>query len=381
MDQVELALHLDRGTPGSLSGKLVIALRQAIEQGSLRAGDRLPATRDLATRLNISRGTVVTAYEQLSAEGYFVSGQGRGTRVNPRLTEIHRVDERPKRVINTARTVHPANRQPKPIQDLSKRPAWRAAWRKAAASPRLGQVIPPEGDPHLLAEISEHLRAMRGTLRGPEHLLVTAGAREGLSLLLTALGTTSGRELVVGVEDQGPHTLRDVAHRHSARVVLLPTDREGLQTHLLPDTVLDAVIVNPNVQYPSGGLMPLERRQELIHWAKRGGIVIVEDDYDTELRFINAPLPTLASLDDPIDGVVATLGSFSATLSLTLAAGFLVLPTTLRNLLLAARRDLGSPVPPILQIALTELLESGELRRHVARLRRARGRQHERMEQ
>src|SRR5690606_23370701 len=108
-----------------------------------------------------------------------------------------------------------------------------------------------------------------------------------------------------------------------------------------------------------------DRRQALIDWATHSGVTLIEDDFDTELRYIHAPLPTLAALDAPEDGVVATLGSFSATLSLTLSAGFLVLPQPLRTLVQRAREDLGCPVSPVLQVALRELLADGELRRHV----------------
>lgn len=378
MDQVELVIHIDRDAPGSLATKLVIALRHEIETGTLRPGDTLPPTRQLATRLGISRGTVVTAYEQLTAEGYFSSGQGLGTRVNEQLSEIHQYVPPTTESVKRPGRSRSASQQPKLIADITARPVWRSAWRKAAASERLGQTMPVQGDPELLYQISEHLRAMRGTVRKPEDIMVTAGAREGLSLLLIALGSTSQRQLVVGVEDHGPVSLREVAERHGATTVLLPTDAEGLVVDRLPRALLDAIIITPSFQYPNGGLMPLKRRQDLLAWASETGVMVIEDDYDSEQRYMHAPLPTLATLDDPDRGVVATLGSFSATLSVTIAAGFLIVPATIRNMLMPVREDLGCPVSPILQIALAELLGAGEIRRHVARLRRARVR-HETM--
>lgn len=377
MHQIELVIQLDRSEPASLATQLVLGLRQAIETGELRPGDALPPTRTLASRLKVSRGTVVTAYEQLAAEGYFTSGQGRGTRVNAQLAEIHPTVSGPTEPMPKRAGASQQTRQPKLIADLSARPAWRSAWRKAAASERLGRPVPVEGDHELLQHIAGHLRVMRGTVRSPDDLMVTAGAREGLSLILTALGD-SGRQLVVGFEDHGPVSLREVAERHGATAVSLPTDSDGLLTHSLPSS-LDAVIITPSFQYPHGGLMSLRRRQELLSWARQTNVIVIEDDYDSEQRYTHAPLPTLASLDDPEDGVVATLGSFSAALSLTLAAGFLVVPRSIRDTLMPVRQDLGCPVSPILQLALAELLHSGELRRHVARLRRARQR-HETMD-
>lgn len=371
---IELAIALDRDAPGSIATKLVLALRQAIEHGGITPGDLLPPTRLLAERLGVSRGTVVAAYEQLVAEGYFTAGQGRGTRVNPEVAQLH------------GRAMHPAakpvqNPLPPPtprgeraLEDLSSRSAWRTAWRRAAASPKLGTQLPAQGDWELLGEIAEHLRTMRGTVRDASDILVTAGAREGLALMLTALGTTRGRRLNVGVESGGPDTLGRLALRHGAQVVTLEADSDGLIVSDLPHALLDLVIVTPSYQYPQGQTMPLDRRQALLAWAMRSGVVIVEDDYDSELRYLHAPLPTLAALDDPLNGVVATLGSFSSTLSLSLAAGFLVLPRNLRDIVLPVRNELGNPVSPVLQFALTELLADGELRRHVARLRRARAR-------
>lgn len=385
-EEVEFAITFDRSAPGAFSAKLVQGIRQAIDDGILRPNDQLPSTRALAHRLGLSRGTVVVAYEQLVAEGYFTTGQGRGTRVNPGLAGLHGVTQRRRRADgqkmvpatletpNSKTATQQIADHRDTLSDLTARPAWRAAWRKAAASPRLGQAFPVEGDPELLTEIVEHLRTMRGTVREPRDLLVTAGAREGLSLILTALGTTRGRQLTVAVEESGPTSLHEVAARHGVQIVALPVDAEGLVTSQLPSGVIDAVIVAPSHQYPRGAALSLARRHELLEWAKHAGAVVIEDDFDTELRFLSAPLPTLAALDDPDWGVVATLGSYSATLSPGLAAGFLVLPINLLRLVYPVRADLGCPVSPILQLALAELLSSGELRRHIARVRRARQR-------
>lgn len=247
-------------------------------------------------------------------------------------------------------------------------PAWRAAWRSAAAKAHL--EAPDLGDPRLREEIAEHLRRMRGTTRPPEDIIVTAGAREGLSLLLSALGTDRGRTLTVGVEDPGYPSLRRVAVRHGAQIVALPVDAEGLVTEQLPDATLDAVLVTPSHQYPLGGSLPLTRRRELLDWAGRTGAVIIEDDYDSELRHSGSPLPTLAALDDRVSGSVALLGTFSKTVSQALSAGFLLIPENLRGSIEPARHDLGGPVSAVVQAALAEYLASGELRRHTARMRR-----------
>ncbi|WP_341783361.1 PLP-dependent aminotransferase family protein [Leucobacter ruminantium] len=379
----ELPLQLDRAADASLPVQLAAALRDEIDAGRLRPGEGVPATRALASRLGVARGVVVTAYEQLVAEGYLRAEHGRGTAVNPDLGALggqpRAAFPDPSPNTGDADRATPVGAEEPPLRpplapgtpltDVTERPAWRAAWRDAVRVADRRQ--PALGDPRLRHEIAEHLRLMRGTSRSVRDVIVTAGAREGLGLLLTALGTTRGNGLVVGVEDPGYPSLRGVAARHGARIVSLPVDADGLRTSALPAAgMLDLVIVTPSHQYPVGGSLPLPRRRELLDWAARTGVIVVEDDYDSELRHSGGPLPALAALDDPLRGSVVTLGTFSSTISPALAAGFLLAPENLRALLEPVRLDLGSPVSSVVQLALADYLASGELRRNIARVRR-----------
>lgn len=374
----ELPITLDRNADASLTSQLVAELRAAIDRGALRPNEAVPATRGFATRLGIARGVVVATYEQLTAEGYLVAGHGRGTRV----ADAHIAHSAPNPATNAqaaSRTQHPNAATPVPARPLPlapgvpdttavDRPAWRTAWRHAVTRAHL--EAPELGNPQLRAEIAEHLRRMRGTTRDPADIIITAGAREGLTLLLTVLGAQRSTPVVVGVEDPGYASLRRVAARFGAQIVALPADADGLDPSQLPDGVLDAVIVTPSHQYPLGGSLPLARRRELLAWAHRTGAVIIEDDYDSELRHSGSPLPALAALDDPTSGSVVLLGTFSKTVSQALAAGFLLAPQRLRTLIEPVRQDLGGPVSAVVQAALAEYLASGELRRHTARMRR-----------
>lgn len=434
----EFPVELDRTLDTPLPVQLAASLREAIDAGTLRPAEPVPATRVLASRIGVARGVVVAAYEQLIAEGYLVATHGRGTAVNPQLAAaaclggwpagdaagdaagaaagasspgtadgargaqgaqgaqsrlgargtLGQTDSGPRAAASgrqgpgAPRGVSAAlesngpltgtGRQPlapgEPIPSAIHSPAWRAAWREAAARAHL--VAPPLGDPRLREEIADHLRRMRSTARAASDVIVTAGTREGLGLLLTSLGTTRGRGLVVGVEDPGLPSLRGVAARHGARIVALPTDSEGLDTARLPEGVLDLVIVTPSHQYPLGGSLPLVRRRELLAWAKRGGVVIVEDDFDSELRYTGSPLPTLAALDDAVDGSVVLLGTFSRTVAPALSAGYLLAPESIRSTIEPVRRELGGPVSSVVQFALAHYLATGELRRHTARLLR-----------
>lgn len=371
----EVSVQLDRSAEAALPVQLAAALREAIDAGRLRPAESLPATRAFAARLGVARGVVVAAYEQLVAEGYLLAERGRGTSVNPQLgthwAEGRGGDTETADGVGGSVRLDSAPRPPLapgvPLTDAAGRPAWRAAWRNAA---RADEAAPALGDPQLRREIAEHLRLVRGTSRPASDVLVTAGAREGLALLFTALAATRERSLAVGVEDPGYPSLRGAAGRLGARIVSLPVDDQGLRTDALPDAGLDFVIVTPSHQYPVGGSLPLARRRQLLDWAHRTGVVVIEDDYDSELRHTGSPLPALAALDDAAAGTVVTLGTFSNTVSPALSAGFLLAPKHLRRKIEPVRQDLGSPVSAVTQRALASYLESGELRRNIARLRR-----------
>ncbi|UOQ60598.1 PLP-dependent aminotransferase family protein [Leucobacter rhizosphaerae] len=386
-----IPVHLDRDADAPLPVQLAAALREAIDAATLRPGEGVPATRAFARRLGVARGVVVAAYEQLVAEGYLTATHGQGTRVNPALEAVQVGSAEPRDRVSrrdpvetpeptvlrdpalltdrsdpapTTRPLAPG----RPITDAVDSAAWRSAWRAAAARAHL--TAPELGHPRLRTEIADHLRRMRGTARPAHDVLVTAGTRDGLGLLLTALGTTRGHGLVVGVEDPGLPSLRAVAARYGARIVALPADAEGLDTTRLPEGVLDVVIVTPSHQYPLGGSLPLTRRRELLAWASRAGVLVVEDDFDSELRYTGSPLPTLAALDDPVSGVVVLLGTFSRTIAPGLSAGYLLAPEGLRSRIEPIRRELGGPVSTIVQEALAQYLASGELRRHTSRMLR-----------
>lgn len=364
--EITLPLRLSRHDERPLPVQLGDELRDAVTGGLLTPGDPVPSTRALAGHLGVSRGTVAAAFEQLTAEGYLVASEGSRTMVNPRLSAIHPARQPvPSPTARAGRAGFIDLRPGRPWTATLADSRWRAAWRAAAADPF--EAAPPAGDLRFRVELAEHLRSMRGVLRSPENLLVTAGAREGLALLLQSLG----RPEPVGVEEPGYPSLRRVLQRLGLAVTALPADRDGLITAALPDrNPPRLLIVTPSHQYPLGGSMPLERRQELLAWADRYDVVLVEDDYDAELRYTSQPLPALAALADPDTGRVVTLGTFAKTIGPGLAAGYLLAPTRLLPALTRTRAELGQPVAQVTQRALSAYLGTGELRRHIQRMRR-----------
>lgn len=417
---VELTVVLERSGALSLPVQLADGIRSQVASRALAPGDALPSTRLLASRLGVSRGTVVAAYDQLIGEGYLRAEQGRPTTVHPGLERIHPSTpaslpgSAPSPSPGSPSSFSPAPRtsgfgegpipHPAPVADdavdglpvreehlLDLRPgqpdtsrvegpAWRAAWRHAA-----GQPLPvrpdPAGQGALRRASAEHLRLMRALPASPDRLVITAGAREGLSLLLGTLSARSGRaRLRVGVETPGYPTLRAAVEALGHERVACPVDDDGLRVDLLPagDDAPDVLIVTPSHQYPLGGSLSLQRRLGLLEWAQRHDVLIVEDDFDSELRYVGAPLPTLSALD-PTGASVALLGTFSALLSPALATGYLVLPDPWLDPVLERRRQLGVPVSALTQAAIAHLLDSGYLRRHTRRMRSVYARRRDRI--
>nr|WP_237218615.1 PLP-dependent aminotransferase family protein [Rothia nasimurium] len=388
-------------------------IRALVLGGFLVAGDPLPSTRALAERLNVSRGTVVFAYEQLVGEGYLTSGRG-GTRIAAHLTLGAAGVSRPTISVGEVGYLRPAAvggeaglasaclpasntglvrpttpevidlRPGSPDTSLVASSTWRAAWRQAAANP--GTAHPPAGSYELRVQLAEHLRLMRSVLRGPDDLLVTAGARDGFRLILTALRRrVRNRPLRIAVENPGYPSLHRIPLAFGHEILPIEVDGQGLNPAHLPTgpNRPDLVLIAPSHQYPLGASMPLARRLELLAWARTHDALLVEDDYDSELRYVGDPLPALASLDRPplpggaeahparwASDRVVTLGSFAKMLAPGLNLGYVVAPRHLQADLLELRADLGNPVSSVVQDAMAAFLAAGGVRRHTARMRR-----------
>lgn len=366
--EITLPLKLERGSKERLCDQLVDQLRGLITGPLLSPGESLPSTRALAEHLSVARGTVVTAYDQLLAEGYLSAAAGRSTIVNPQLRRLH-----PRSPASRPRPATPPGpafdlRPGRPWSDDLVGPSWKAAWRAASSDGSLGR-FPALGLVGLRRAWSEHLRRMRGVVADPGQIAVTGGGREGFALLLLAL--SDGRGLNVGVEEPGYPSLRRVPIRFGARVQPFPVDEQGLMVDALPRgrRAPDLLLVTPSHQYPLGGSLPVDRRQALLEWAATNRVLIVEDDYDSELRYTSQPLPALAALDDPDDGNTVLLSTLSKLLTPSLAMGFLKVPTRLVPAVVEARRDLGSPVGLVPQQAVANYLSAGALRLHTQRMR------------
>lgn len=340
-------------------------IREDILSGALTAGERLPSKRALAEHLRVSVVTVEGAYAQLAAEGYLHTRPRRGFFVSL-------VDRVPAAKVPAAEIAAEPERNWKLDLKTNRIDASRfpfAAWSRLTR-----QVLSEEGEsllrpiPHqglwpLRQAIADDLRDYRGMAVAPERLVVGAGA-EYLYLLLAQL---LGPGAVFAVEDPGYPRIRQVYGASGVRCAPVPLDAQGLNVSALKRCGASVAHISPSHHYPTGLVMPIRRRQELLRWAEEMNGVIIEDDYDSEFRFSGRPIPPLQSIDR--DGRVIYLNTFSQTIAPSMRVGFMVLPPRLME---RYRRKLdfyACTVPGMEQSVLAKFIAGGQYEQHLSRMR------------
>lgn len=358
---------LDRSSPTPLAAQLADALRAAARTGRLRVGERVPATRVLAAELGVSRTVTAAAYDQLTAEGWLGTRAGSGTYVLAAPPDAGEQPPVPSSTQESRTTVDPEAdlRAGTPCLEVLDRAAWRRAWRRAGDRP---PAHGPEhaGLPGFRAAVADLLLRHRGLRSAADAVLATAGTTDGLAEVLAVLRARAGRPLRVAVEDPGYRRAVAVARAHGDVVLGVGVDADGLRVDDVPAGV-DVVFTTPAHQFPLGGRLTVARRGALVARARTEGFLVVEDDYDGELRYDVAPLPLLASLGPE---VVVLLGTASKILSPTLGAGWAVAPPELHAAVLERRRATNVRPAPAGQDVVAALHVDGALGRHLARLRR-----------
>jgi GntR family transcriptional regulator / MocR family aminotransferase len=351
-----LALSLEDVARSERSEALTSRLRDAVRGGSLPPGTGLPPSRSLAADLGVSRGVVVRAYERLTAEGYLVAVQGRGTMVAD-LGHVHagrRMRMRPGPVTNPGL----------PSGALFPRQAWVRAIEAALASMPDGEFGygGPEGHPRLRRALSGYLGRVRGLVAPPDRVLVVNGFAQTSRLVADVLVARGVRR--IGVEDPGSAGLRDQVERAGLTCVGIPVDADGIDVDALARSGVRAVVVTPAHQFPTGAVLAADRRHELIAWARESGGLIVEDDYDAEFRYDRAPVGAMQGLGPD---VVLYGGSVSKTLAPGLRLGWIVAPEAWIGAFVDAKYAADLATSVVDQVALAELIVSGDFERHLRR--------------
>jgi GntR family transcriptional regulator / MocR family aminotransferase len=371
---------------------LYTSLRAQILDGRLRPGARIPSTRDFANQYRLARGTVVHAFDQLKSEGYLQGNVGSGTYVSrvlpddlfkiskgskPAATDKNCNYKIPKRRISD----YVVRVKPLPMFAVRQSQAFRAnlpaldlfpitLWaqittrRLQKASTYLLLGCEPVGYEPLRDAIANYLNASRGVKCEAGQVLIVSGTQEALDLTARVLLNPGD---FVCVENPGYPGAALVFSAAGAKISYLAVDDEGIQ---IPQRSLRKprlVYVTPGHQFPMGTTMSLQRRLALLRWAERSGVLIFEDDYDSEFRFCGPPVPALQGLRN--SNLVIFSGSFSKVLFPSLRLGYLVVPKDLVSLFAAAKSVINRYTALLEQAVLCDFIEQGHFARHLRRMR------------
>jgi GntR family transcriptional regulator/MocR family aminotransferase len=399
-------MMLDLDGRGALYRQTYRALRQAILDGRLSPGSRLPASRTVAREASLSRNTVLQAFEQLRAEGYVTARTGAGTFVTTDLPD-HRLAVRSGRGEASARRrelsapvaqfalsrasqrILAVSPPAAPGRELSwglpRRstlcdfryggPAYLdlpiATWSRIVSRRIRGASIrrlaygSPGGPEELRRALADYLRRARGVVCEPEQVIVTYGTQQAVNLVVNVLVDPGDR---VAIEEPHYPGFTLALQAGGAQTESVPVDGEGLRVaELSRRRAVKLVCVSPSHQFPTGALMPLSRRLELLSYAQRTGAAILEDDYDSEFRYDGRPVACLQGLDRT--GCVIYAGSASKLLFPSLRIGWLVVPDSLVDPFLRAKAVADTGTASLDQLALADFIDEGHLERHLRRAR------------
>jgi GntR family transcriptional regulator / MocR family aminotransferase len=357
-----LLVMLDRSSGATLHDQLELGLREAVRSGRLAPGSRLPSSRALAGELGVSRGVVLEAYAQLTAEGYLTASQGAFTRVAS-TTSI----ERPPMPAGSLSQAYELDFAPS-MPDLAAFPrdAWMRSARtamRAASFRSLGQGD-PRGAPELRNELMNYLARVRSAAPEPEHTVVCAGFTQGFAVLCRSLRDRGVER--IALEDPGWPQHRLIAERAGLEPVPVAVDELGIDVDGLAATDCEVVVVTPAHQFPTGVVLASERRGELLEWAEETDGLIVEDDYDSELRYDRVAVGALQGLAPER---VCHIGSASKRLAPGVGLGWMLSPSWLTGALTFEKGLADGGSPALDQLTLADFIARGELERHLRRVR------------
>ena len=317
----QLILDSDNSSRQFLYEQLYEAIKNDILGGSIKAGEKLPSLRALSKEMGISVTTIDQAYSQLMVEGYIVSRPQSGfyaaeisSQRNQEKEES--VDEITEETLNENEFIHDPS-----SFDFAK-------WKKCSNevfnyySDQLLFESDPQGERALRNEVAKYIMRFRGVKASPDRIVIGAGTQQitsHLARILLRMGIS-----MVSLEEPGYLPVQSVIRDSGLKINHIPVMEDGIEIDKLPANIRSAVYVSPSNQFPTGAVMPIARRYELLDWAASNQSIIIEDDYDSELRYFGKPVPALKSLDE--ENCAVYLGSFSSTLFPAIKISYMVLP-------------------------------------------------------
>lgn len=365
----EIMLNLNGGERKNLYEQIYEYIREEIRQGRIRCGERLPATRLLAKQLDVSRSTAQMAYEQLLSEGYIESVPCRGYFVCE-MEELYHLEQGLQMSEERAeeKTKHYLyDFTPNGI-DLEHFPC--ATWRKLSREvlqddqKELFHLGDPKGEYALRKAISSYLHQARGVNAHPSQIVIGAG-NDYLQMLLSRM---IGTDLKVAMESPTYRHAYDIFRSLGYECCTVPMDQYGMDVRGLRESQAEIAYVMPSHQYPMGTVMPVKRRQQLLNWAsEREERYIIEDDYDSEFRYIGKPIPSLQGSD--VHQSVIYIGTFSKSIAPSVRISYLVLPSVLLSKYEQVGRKFSCTVSRTDQKMLQLFMERGYFERHLNKMR------------
>lgn len=344
-------------------------VKEQIESGSISEGAKLPSIRELSQYLKISKNTVEAAYQQLLAEGYVESKSRNGLMVLP-LEEVNEIC---------------APVQSRLVKELSEQSyrydfnygdiEWERfpmnIWKKCltdSLNKDPYQILGyghPQGDEELRTEIAKYLFQSRGVSCSPNQILNCSGTQHSISMLLQIL-SLGGQN--IAIEDPGYNGVRTVLKNHGCKITPVSIDNDGLNIEELQSKDVKAVYVTPSHQFPLGMVMSIQKRMKLLHWARQNDAIIIEDDYDSEFRYVGQPVPSLKALDSGEH--VIYLGTFSKSFLPAARLSYMVLPSTMIEKMDHVFSVYSQPASPIIQQAVFLFMNRGHFNGHIRKMRR-----------
>lgn len=358
----EILLRADLSGRGPVHAQVEQALREAVRSGRLRLGTPLPSTRVLARDLGVSRGVIVEAYEQLVAEGYLAARERSRTVVAAVASAVTEQQQ------HHAAPPHPKFDFRPGLPDLTyfPRQAWGRAVRRALHDVRPDQLSynEPQGVGTLREGLCEYLGRVRGVLTRPDRVVICSGFAQALVLISQALRKRGLRR--IALEDPCQPDVRRIVSDAGLVPVGVPVDERGIRVDVLERLKVQAVLLTPAHQFPTGSVLDPERRQRLIDWSVRSSAFIVEDDYDAEYRYDRAPVGALQGLAPER---VIYAGSLSKILAPALRIGWIIAPAEIYAAIEERKKYADLTSPALEQLTFAGFLRDGELDRHLRRMR------------